>query len=56
MNQPSIASAMTPVRFKEDTSNDIYDIPFITPSVGQHTSVAQTDNMAGIKPDDVGLD
>ena len=56
MIQPSITSAMTPGRRQEDTSSNIYDISFVTPSVGQNTSVAQIDRVAGIKPDEVGQD
>ena len=52
--QPSITSALkTPSGRQEDTNSNL---SFVTPSVGQNTSEAQTDGMAGIIPDEAGLD
>ena len=57
MNQPSITSAMmTPGRRQEDTSSNFCNFSFVTPSEGQNTSVAQTDSVAGINPDEARLD
>ena len=47
---------MTPGRRQEDTSSNLCNISFETPSEGQNTSVAQTDSVAGINPDEVGQD